>query len=97
MQFAADDYDIDTDLHSINKAAKFFETKKAEAKAATAIAKHEASKSGKKVSGRLNLEYSLIIASKIFCHAKYIVVYRTIVVLLKCLVSSCPLNTVVRC
>ena len=50
FQFA-EDYTIEADLPSnANKAAKFFETKKAEAKAATAIAKHEASKDGKKVS-----------------------------------------------
>ena len=46
FQFA-EDYTIEADLPSnANKAAKFFETKKAEAKAATAIAKHEASKDG---------------------------------------------------
>ena len=46
LQFADDVLDFEADLVS-NKAAKFFETKKAEQKAATALAKQEASKSEK--------------------------------------------------
>ncbi|XP_067937575.1 HMG domain-containing protein 4-like isoform X2 [Watersipora subatra] len=57
-KFADGDFDTDADLSS-NKAAKFFETKKAEQKAAAARAKQEASKAGKKKRNRMPTAYTM--------------------------------------